>query len=218
MSEKDPFIFPTCILHSGLSKSCVKQDEIRSKYSEKNVFVNIPYVHDYASLEISIWSTLKLYGYTPIMARDERTHEIRLCRICRYILSSKFCVTDFTDKRLNVALEYGLSIAAGKLTISLVDNKYDLDKEFSDVKFIDPIGHNKNPNKLSQSLSEWIESNTRSIHVPDKLLIQLLNKYLISHYEQNYSYDLMNQFYNEAEILYDELLVSMVEELGDIRK
>jgi len=213
MSEIKPYIFPACILHSGLTKTCVKQKEIGTNYSETNVFVNIPYVPEYGSLEIAIWATLKIYGYKPIMARSERTHEIRLCRICRMILSSKFCVTDFTEKRLNVALEHGLAIAAGKLSISLVDNKHELDKELSDGKYIDPIGHNKDPLKLSQSLSEWIESNTKAIHVRDKRLINLVIQYLTSYYTNNYSYDRINQFYNEAENWFDDLLDDMNEEL-----
>lgn len=216
-NQATPYFFPHCILAPVLPKQCTKIDKIRADFHSDNVFVNIPYIKKYEKLEIALWLTLKSYGLNPIFARDQKIIEIRLCRICRMILSSNYCLTDLSEKRLNVAMEFGIAMAAGRITALMFHNRHDIDLELSDGKFVDPIGHNSDPEKLIISLAKWVEDNLKPNTKIDNALIIGMYRNIYNQFVKDFSYEKISLFYNEMSILLKNLEILEKEEIEKIR-
>ncbi len=190
-------------------KGAIYRLEIREEYNPLAVFMNIPYKQEYAELEIALWITIFMHELKPSLVRGEGLDKPRLCRICYIIQCCKYGITDLSFRRLNVAFELGLLKTLGKPTVVLIDDVHELDKDFSDYRAFDPIGHGMDRTKLIAELSKWMEDNWEGAKKDvDKRLIMRVCDLLIDRYKRNYNYSLMNLFYEEIEEFLKDLTVS----------
>ncbi len=195
-----------CILDSSL-QNCNKLDEITESYDYLGVYFNVPYEEEFVKMEFAIFSTIVLHDLVPKLVRQERTSEVRLCKICRILQCCGYGITDFSFGRLNVAYELELLDALGKPVIISTDNRHKLDRDFSNLRGIDPISHEMDAKKLIDDLSDCVEAQwddaTRDV---SRSTIFNMWETLVETYEDptlDYSYKRINRFYQDLQGLFN---------------
>lgn len=145
---------------------CAELDDILDGYSNKNVFVAIPY-SDYA-YENAIKEVLKAASLTPKLAKQKIQTRVILCKICREMRKCKYGVADISRDNTNVAYELGLMQSLGRNCAILLSAEA---KRQTDLEGIENVSYST-PDELKLQFGKWIEDN---IPESDK---ESLNEYL----------------------------------------
>lgn len=205
---------PHCVLMPRKRCKASYCKEARRHYSERGVFVNIPYVQDYEKLEIALWLTLKLHGLLPLLARDHPLEGLpRICRIAHLQLRCKFGFSDFTFNRLNIAIEDAMMRKEGISVILAFTSRKDteafksLGRVASDYLPIDPVTHEGDPHQLIVNLSTRIQYNWKPLYSPESHLTWAVYKALMKLYSL-YDYSRISEFYQQVELLLARLLTN----------
>jgi len=160
MNKSGLFVIKRCILKENVS--CDRKDRIKSFYSDKNIFINIPYLPSYKKFENAICATVALYNFNPVLARWYKKPGERLCKIHELILSCKHGIVDISRPQLqNMPFEFGVLSAYGKKTVLLSKRKYEFIELFSDMRLVDPEVYgakysDKMLDNIMGKLSTWI--------------------------------------------------------------
>ncbi|MCK4717818.1 MAG: hypothetical protein KAT70_04025, partial [Thermoplasmata archaeon] len=134
---------------------CGKLREIKKSYSEKNIFVDIPYKEEYLHFEQAISETLEENGLNPVFAKDEtKSHEL-LCKVCRSIQSCNYGIADISYQSSNVLYELGMMHALGMDVAILKDKNA---KKPSDISGKEDIRY-ANTEQLKAQLGKWIKDS-----------------------------------------------------------
>lgn len=143
---------------------------------EKNVFINCPYDEAYSLLLRPMVFTILYFGLNPLLTLDDQDgSKNRIDKITSMIKNSKYGIHDLSRYkpsnkskhfRMNMPFEFGIDIGykystlRGRLSrkkMLLVEEKqYSLDVAFSDSKGLDPVHHDKNPQKIVRIVRNWI--------------------------------------------------------------
>ncbi len=134
---------------------CSKLPQIKQNYSEKNIFVDIPYREDYEHFEQTICETIKENGLNPILAKDETKSDIILCKICKSVQSCNYGVADISYQSSNVLYELGMMHSLG-MNVAILKNKNA--EQPSDIGGKEHLGY-VNTNQLKTKLDSWIKDN-----------------------------------------------------------
>lgn len=102
-------------------KQCGEIDEIDEGYSDKNVFVAIPYSG--YSYESAIREVLTNGHLTPKVARDKISSQVILCKICKEMRKCDYGIADISAGNVNVAYELGLMQSFGKKCTILLSSR-----------------------------------------------------------------------------------------------
>jgi two-component system response regulator AtoC len=153
--DKDPnTIMRVCPLNLG---ACSKKDEIVRLYSPRRVFVNVPYVPDYAECEQAIRRTLERYGLVPVLSKDHLEPTVLLCNVCKLIQTCKYGVTDISMPGRSVLYELGLMHADGVHCAILKERRASLSADIQGLLFLEYT----HPESLAKRLSHWIEDQVK---------------------------------------------------------
>jgi hypothetical protein len=134
-------------------QTCGELEEILKDYSDKNVFVAIPYT-DYTGEE-TIIELLTVAGLVPKLAKQKIETKVILCKICREIRKSCFGIADISMNNVNVAYELGLMQSLGRnCAILLEEGK----KPQSDLQGLEDVLY-KDLHQLNQKLGGWLKDN-----------------------------------------------------------
>jgi DNA-binding NtrC family response regulator len=162
-ADKDPnTIMRVCPLNLG---ACSKKDEILRLYSPRRVFVNVPYVPEYAECEQAIRRTLERYGLVPVLSRDHLEPTVLLCNVCKLIQTCKYGVTDISIPGSNVLYELGLIHADGVHCAILKERRANLSADIQGLLFLEYT----HPESLAEPLSRWIEDQVKEAERPGGL-------------------------------------------------
>lgn len=157
--------------HRGRLERCLKYhgarpcDEvvwrrIQRRYDDRRIFVNIPFVPAYIRFGARLVTTLTSLNLIPVTARDERrSAEFRICKICELMQTCKYCISDLTHWRPNVALEIGIAVSLGCHTMVLASDRHDVIREMSDYNAFDAIDHRRDWRVMVRKVAEWVKSD-----------------------------------------------------------
>ncbi len=96
-----------------LAKSiCDQGGKIKEQFSEKNIFLDIPY-SNYDDCEDALRELLKDLSLNPVVSKDKFTSNTVLCKVCALIKTCKYGITDISSASNSVSYEYGLMHGLG---------------------------------------------------------------------------------------------------------
>lgn len=150
-------------------KSCAETSHIVEKYDVRNVFLDISYDERYADFEEAIIEVLDTAKLKPVMAKDTIKSSVLLCKICSYIRTCKYGISDISYPSLNVAYELGVMQTLNKPTAIFLNKQ---STKPSDLEGLEHIPYTS-AKTLKPLLARWIIDNTNE---SDKKALQL--KYL----------------------------------------
>ncbi|MBN2415425.1 response regulator [bacterium] len=160
-----------CSIHTSDNR-CTPDiiNEIKDKYSDKNVFLAIPY-KDYDDRKKAIEDIVEMAGLNSIIAKNEPDHNVKVCNFCCAIKKCKYVIADVSKVDcVNVMYEVGLSHALSK-RVALLFNKDDDEKGLItempwDISVFIPIEYGPNDGKtisrLRQGLADWFIRNAKN--------------------------------------------------------
>lgn len=141
-----------CPLNGGL---CNKIDEINCAYSDKKIFLDIPYSPEYLTFEEELVRTIKKCGLIPIMAKDSIKSKTLLCKICSLIQESKYGLADVSYPTHNIPFELGLLLGLSKNCVILKKKEASIPSDISGLEYVEY----QNTAELRTRLSQWIKDN-----------------------------------------------------------
>ena len=133
---------------------CNQTDLIAKSYSDKNVFLDIPFT-EYEDREAALRNVLKKAGLEAIVAKDRLTSNIILCKVCRHIQFCKYGIADISFGRHSVSYELGLMHGFDKKVCILLQEDSD---KFSDIHGLEHVDY-KGKKELSIKLAKWLLEN-----------------------------------------------------------
>jgi len=134
---------------------CSRLDEIQKDYSEKKIFINIPYHADYKPFEDVIVKTMNEMSLIPVLAKEKFKSDIILCKVCMLIHTCKYGLADISYPSLNVPLELGLMFGLSKKSVIL---RYRQSEQPSDIQGKEARIYTT-PHELRSELEGWIADN-----------------------------------------------------------
>jgi hypothetical protein len=197
---------PVCVLWHW--KMCPSEaiDRARQGFQEVNTFVNISYAEDYAELELATWTVLKAHGLIPVLVRENLTDDDRLCKIRHAMWACGRAVSDYTNRRLNVALEDMAIRQHGTPVITMAPSREDFTRGISDLLPVDPVTHQRDPKQLLSRLSAKIEGAWGISTVIDRKQIANLYETFLEIYRNDYGYAFISEFYRRADLMMESLV------------
>lgn len=141
-------------------RQCGELSEINEQYSEKNVFVAIPY-SDYRH-EDAIREVLMKGALTPIVAKDKiRTH-VLLCKVCKEIRKcGGYGIADISKNTANVAYELGLMQSLSKKCAILLSSR---SPRPTDLQGLENVTYGV-ARTLKVNLAKWIVDNVKECDI-----------------------------------------------------
>lgn len=100
---------------------CGEIPEIDNDYSDRNVFVAIPYSR--YRYENAIREIVTKGGLTPKIAKDKITSQVLLCKVCKEMRKCGYGMADISKNNVNVAYELGLMQSFGKKCAILLSSR-----------------------------------------------------------------------------------------------
>ncbi len=133
---------------------CDMTDSTKKEYSEKKIFLDIPY-SNYDDCEGALTEITGIAGLKHIVAKDKVTSKAMLCKICQLIKSCKYGIADISSGSNSVSYEYGIMHGFGMNVALLLreDNE-----KFSDIKGLEHLPYN-GLRSLKIIVSKWILDN-----------------------------------------------------------
>lgn len=143
---------PRCPLNGG---QCNLKDEIKQQYSDKKIFLDIPYERKYKTFENQINATIKNCGLEIVIAKQTQKTKMILCKVCSLIQTCKYGVADISYESLNVPFELGLMYGLGKECAILKAADAPQPTDIDGIEYIEYI----NTDELHEGLSKWLQDN-----------------------------------------------------------
>jgi hypothetical protein len=141
-----------CPLNGGL---CNKIEEINKGFSDKKIFLDIPYNEEYLTFEDALKETIAKNGLTPVMAKDSIKSKAILCKMCQLIQESKFGLADVSYPTHNIPFELGLLLGLGKNCVILKKKDAPIPTDISGLEYVEY----QNTRQLKEKLALWITDN-----------------------------------------------------------
>lgn len=137
-------------------KQCGELSEINEQYSEKNIFVAIPYSN--YRYENAIRETITRGALTPIIAKDKIQSHVILCKVCKGIRKcGGYGIADISKNTVNVAYELGLMQSLGKKCAVLLSSRSDRP---TDLQGLENVTYGT-VRTLKANLAKWIIDNVK---------------------------------------------------------
>ncbi|MDP8211663.1 MAG: hypothetical protein P9X22_00025 [Candidatus Zapsychrus exili] len=150
------------VLCGPLAKeSCDLLSSIKKNFSDKNVFLDIPYQPNYKSCEAALRSVLSELGFTPIAAKDKLTSNAVLCKVCCLVKTCAFGITDISSGSNSVTYEYGLMHGLGMKACLLLQEEFE---KFTDINALEHLNYSGIRN-LSIQLTRWLIDNVSDVNL-----------------------------------------------------
>lgn len=166
-------------------------------YFDRNVFVNVPFDDDYATLFRALVFAIIDCGYRPRCAREELdTDHFRLEKLYGYISESQYSIHDLSrdragasspDPRFNMPFELGLDYAckrygapagweptshlARKKILVVTGETWRYQTVISDLLGHDPTPHSGSPTALLEAVRIWLKTTASDERVPEQRLL-----------------------------------------------
>lgn len=150
---------------------CSLKDEICDHeygYKDKNVFLAIPYKKSYDVRLGAIQEVLKAVGLNNVLAKQQKHHGTKLCRVCSAIRKCKYVIADVsTPDCVNVMYEVGISQVLGR-RVGLLFNESDDQQQLIrsmpwDITPLSPINYAPSDDaiidRLQSNLANWLILN-----------------------------------------------------------
>ena len=137
---------------------CGQLEEISNEYSDRNVFIAIPYSR--YSYENDIREVLQAAGLNPKAAKDKITSKMLLCKVCEELRKCAYGVVDISKNNLNVVYELGLMQSLGKECAILLKSGA---SRQTDLQGIENVLY-QDARRLKTKLAKWIEDNIRNFN------------------------------------------------------
>jgi len=138
---------------------CGQIDEIVREYSDKNVFVAIPYSN--YRYENTIREVLTKGTLLAKVAKDKITSQIILCKICKEMRKCSYGIMDISRNTANVIYELGLMQSLGKkCAILLSTSKRMLCERPTDLQGIENVTY-RSYKTLKRKLARWLIDNVQ---------------------------------------------------------
>lgn len=137
-------------------KVCGEIPEINDDYSDKNVFVAIPYSR--YRYEDAIREVLNVGGLTPKIAKDKITNQVLLCKICKEMRKcGSYGVADISKNNVNVGYELGLMQSFGKKCAILLSSR---SSRPTDLQGLENVTYGIS-RTLKKNFAKWIVGNIK---------------------------------------------------------
>jgi len=135
---------------------CGKIERISKDFSEKNVFVAIPY-SDY-DFEETIRETLRNSGLKARLAKDRISTRQLLCKVCEEFRTCKYGLVDISYNNLNVVYELGLMQSLNIKCAILYKRGSERQTDLQGIENV-PYDDSKS---LDEELTRWVGQNITS--------------------------------------------------------
>lgn len=107
-----------CLIHHGICPELLE-------FKPRTFFVGFPFKPFYTKdLRQNIDEVAKRLNITPLYPAETQKKGVILCKVCKEIQETDFCVFDITERNPNVMLEVGLTFGFGKEAILLNNHLY----------------------------------------------------------------------------------------------
>ena len=136
------------------NKQCIQKEAIAAIYSDKNIFLDVPFV-GYEEREEILKEVLTICGLNGVIVKDKLTSNVMLCKVCKHIAACKYGIADISFSRHSVSYELGLMHGFGKKVCILLESAAD---KFSDIAGLDHTEY-QGQIDLKIKLSRWILEN-----------------------------------------------------------
>ena len=140
------------------NKQCNQKEAIAEIYSEKNIFLDVPFV-GYEEREETLKEVLAICGLNGVIVKDKLTSNVMLCKVCKHILACKYGIADISFARHSVSYELGLMHGFGKKVCILLEKTAD---KFSDIAGLDHTEYS-GQRDLRIKLARWILENVPEV-------------------------------------------------------
>jgi hypothetical protein len=156
-------------------------NRIKDHYRPNNIFINIPYERGYYPFAATIIATVIKVGLRPHLAAFRSEGKHRLCKICEFMQTCKYCITDLSLQHLhNMPFELGYFCALGRLahTFLLIDERTQVRADGLTVKkfqaqisnlqgVVEPITYDKDRNKLINELLKRMQGAVPEVRIDE---------------------------------------------------
>jgi hypothetical protein len=132
--------------------------QIRGKFSNQKVFLDIPYSY-YEDCEDVLRKLLNNVGLEPVVAKDRLTSSAVLCKICELIRTCKYGISDISFERNSVIYEYGLMHGFGLKVCLLLRRERE---KFTDIHGLDHIPYD-GLREFKIGVCKWLLENVPEI-------------------------------------------------------
>lgn len=139
-------------------QTCDLKSNIEREFSEKNVFLDIPY-SNYDDCEKALRELLNEFGLDPIVAKDKLTSNAVLCKVCKLVKTCKYGITDISSASNSVSYEYGLMHGLGMKVCLLLRTKCE---KFSDIHGLEHVSYD-DLRSFRIAVSKWILENVEGV-------------------------------------------------------
>jgi hypothetical protein len=136
------------------NKQCNQKESIAEIYSEKNVFLDVPFV-GYEEREEILREVLAICGLNGVIVKDKLTSNVMLCKVCKHISACNYGIADISFSRHSVSYELGLMHGFGKKVCILLEKTAD---KFSDIAGLDHTEYS-GQRDFRIKLARWILEN-----------------------------------------------------------
>lgn len=153
--EKVVSIKPNYLCGPLAKEKCDENESIGRAYSDRNIFLDIPY-SDYEDCEKIIRDLLCELKLTPIVAKDRLTSNAVLCKVCKLIKACKYGIADISSGSSSVVYEYGLMHGLG-MKVCLLLRKGNENK-FTDIEGLEHLSY-KGLYSFKLVVAQWILDN-----------------------------------------------------------
>lgn len=143
------------------NEACNQGDFIEKGYSEKNIFLDIPY-EGYQDRQDILKEVISEAGLEAIIAKETLTSNAVLCKVCKLIQTCKYGISDISFNRPSVTYELGLMHGFGfKVCILLQETL----GKFTDIEGLDHTSY-ANDLELRIKLANWLVHNVPEANTP----------------------------------------------------
>lgn len=138
--------------------ACDLDVSIKQEFSERNVFLDIPY-RNYEDCEESLRDLLGQFDLQPIVAKDRLTSNAVLCKVCKLIKTCKYGIADISSGSNSVSYEYGLMHGFGMKVCLLLRSA---SAKFTDIHGLEHVPYN-GLRRFRVEVAKWLLGNVADI-------------------------------------------------------
>lgn len=152
------------------NNTCNQEDLIKEGFSGKNIFFDIPFT-GYEKRENMLREVIKIAKLNAVIAKDELTSNVILCKVCRSIQCCKYGLADISFGRHSVTYELGLMHGFGRKVCILLQEG---SGKFTDIHGLEHTSYT-GEYSLKINFARWL---SRNVAEADK---QALNAFIKEH-------------------------------------
>lgn len=137
---------------------CDLEEKIEKEFSNKNIFLDIPY-SNYDDCEEALRNLLKKLDLNSVIAKDRLTSNAILCKVCALIKTCKYGIADISSASNSVSYEYGLMHGLGKKVCLVMRSE---SEKFTDIHGLEHISYD-GLGSFRIAIAKWILHNIEEV-------------------------------------------------------